>query len=114
MKKKMAEQGGPKMDEEMKAKACASGELSKCLASDISDEIKGMRGKELKKVTVASNSPEGLKEGLESALEKEEESEEESEGMESESEESDKPDFSDMKSKIAMLEQQIEDLKKRA
>jgi hypothetical protein len=106
LKKKAKDQNGPKMDEKMSAKASMAKELSDMLAGDLNEGIKNS-----KKVTVASDSEEGLKEGLEKAgdlleskMEKEE-SEDESEDME-ESED-------DLKSQIAMLKKEIENLKKR-
>lgn len=106
LKKKAKDQNGPKMDEKMSAKASMAKELSDMLAGDLNEGIKSS-----KKVTVASDSEEGLKEGLEKAedlleskMEKEE-SEDESEDME-ESED-------DLKSQIAMLKKEIENLKKR-
>lgn len=105
LKKKAKDQKGPKMDDEMSAKASMAKQMSDMLAGDLSEGIKGS-----KKVTVASDSEEGLKEGLEKAedlleskMEKEK-SEDESEDME-ESED-------DLKSQIAALKKEIENLKK--
>jgi len=108
--KKAKEQKGPMHGPKIDAKAAMAKELSDSLGSDILEGIKGM-----KKVTVASNSEEGLKEGLEKAedvLESkmEKESEEESEDSEEESEESE--ESPDLESEIVKLEKELENKKK--
>ena len=112
--KKAKEQKGPMHGPKMDAKAAIAKELSDSLGSDIMEGIKGM-----KKITVASDSEEGLKEGLEKAEdvleskidkeenESEEDSEEESEESEQEDEES-----PDLESEISKLEKELEDKKK--
>ena len=112
--KKAKEQKGPMHGPKMDAKAAMAKELSDSLGSDIMDGIKGM-----KKVTVASDSEEGLKEGLEKAEDilgkskmedsEEEDSEEESED---ESEMEDEEKSPDLESEIAKLEKELEDKKK--
>lgn len=105
-KKQKGPMHGPKMD----AKAAMAKELADSLGSDIMEGVKGM-----KKVTVASDSEEGLKEGLEKAEDvleskKEDESEEE---MEDESEDSEEEsEDQDMESEIAKLEKELEEKKK--
>jgi len=111
--KKAKEQKGPMHGPRMDAKAAMAKELSDSLGSDIMDGVK-----EMKKVTVASDSEEGLKEGLEKAedvleskMEKEEdESEEEMEDSEEEME--DEKESPDLESEIAKLEKELEDKKK--
>jgi hypothetical protein len=113
--KKLEEQGGPKHDGHMKAKADMSKELSDTLGADI---MKNLKPDGVKKVVVASNSEEGLKEGLEKAEdvieskshtldkingEEDCDSEEESDESESESE--------DVDMRIAELEKQLQELK---
>ena len=117
--KKAKEQKGPMRGPKMDAKAAMAKELSDSLGSDIMDGIKGM-----KKVTVASDSEEGLKEGLEKAedvleskMEKEEENSEEEmedseEEMEDSEEEMEDEESPDLESEIAKLEKKLEDKKK--
>lgn len=120
MLKKRKQKQGPVDDKKLKANANVMESLSKMLGEDLTEGIKGA-----KKVTVSSNSNEGLKEGLnkaENIIEKkikkedsEDEMDEESE-MEDESEdesENESEDESDLKSQIATLKQEIENLKKR-
>ena len=112
--KKAREQKGPMHGPKMDAKAAMAKELSDSLGSDIMEGVKGM-----KKVTVASDSEEGLKEGLEKAedvleskMDKEDdESEEEMEGSEKEDME-DEEESSDLEFEIAKLEKELEDKKK--
>ena len=112
--KKAREQKGPMHGPKMDAKAAMAKELSDSLGSDIMEGVKGM-----KKVTVASDSEEGLKEGLEKAedvleskMDKEDdESEEEMEDSEKEDME-DEEESSDLESEIAKLEKELEDKKK--
>jgi len=116
LKKKSDEQGGPKMNRHMEAKAAMAKELSDLLGSDLAEGVKG-----IKKVTVASDSEEGLEKGLEKAQEvldakdemgdESEEMEDESEEMEDESE--DESEMSDVQDEIAKLEEQIKQLKKK-
>ena len=122
LKKKAKEQKGPKMDEKMSAKASMAKELSDMLAGDLSEGIQNS-----KKVMVSSDSEEGLKKGLEKAediLDKkldmkkdmmeddsEEVMEEDSEDDSEEVMEEDSED--DLKSQVAMLKKEIENLKKR-
>jgi len=112
LSKKAKEQGGPKMDRHMEAKAAMAKELSDVLSEDLAEGIKGV-----KKVTVASDSEEGLEKGLEKAkqvLEAKEDMDEESEEMEDESEEmEDESETEDVESEIAKLEQQIKELKSK-
>ncbi len=110
LKKKSDEQGGPKMNRHMEAKAAMAKELSDLLGSDLAEGVKG-----LKKVTVASDSEEGLEEGLEKAREVlGSEDEESMEDSESESEEMEsEEDMSEVEDEIAKLEEQIKQLKKK-
>lgn len=124
LRKKSDEQGGPMKGPKMAAKAAMAKELSDLLGSDLADEVKGV-----KKVTVASDSEEGLEEGLEKAQEvlksksmkdESDEMEDESEEMEDESEEESEEDESeeseemaDVEDEIAKLEKQIAQLKKK-
>ena len=112
--KKAKEQKGPMHGPKMDAKAAMAKELSDSLGSDIMDGIKDM-----KKVTVASDSEEGLKEGLEKAEDilgksKMEDSEEEDSEEESEDEDEmeDEEESPDLESEIAKLEKELEDKKK--
>lgn len=113
LKKKAKEQGGPRKDEEMDAKASIMENLSKMLGKDLHDGIQ-----QSKKVVVSSDSEEGLKEGLEKAedivedkmSDSEEKDEEESEDKSEEESE----DKDELKKKIAMLESQLEELKSKA
>lgn len=117
LSKKAQEQGGPKMNRHMEAKAAMAKELSDVLSGDLADGIKGM-----KKVTVASDSDEGLEEGLEKAkevLESKEDMEDESEESENseDSEDSEEMDaeseMEDVESEISKLEEQIKALKSK-
>jgi ubiquinone biosynthesis protein UbiJ len=108
--KKAEEQGGPKMNRHMEAKAAMAKELSDILGEDLADG--------LKKVTVASDSKEGLKKGLEKAEEvlegkMGEECEDEMEDEESEDEMEDSSEMSDVEDEIAKLEAQIKELKSK-
>ncbi len=114
--KKAKEQKGPMHGPKMDAKAAMAKELSDSLGSDIMDGIKDM-----KKVTVASDSEEGLKEGLEKAEDilgksKMEDSEEEDSEDESEEESEDESEMEeespDLESEISKLEKELEDKKK--
>lgn len=118
LKKKAAEQSKePTSPSHMHAKASAIKNLMGSLKEVMGGEI----GEGLKKVTVASNSPEGLKKGLDLAKkvvptgmeEIPEESEEElSESPEFEASEDESVEHgSDEQRKIAELEKQIEELK---
>lgn len=60
--KKQQEQGGPRKGHDMEAKASMAKELSDMLGEDLTEGIK-----DAKRVTVASDSEEGLKKGLEKA-----------------------------------------------
>lgn len=111
--KKAKEQKGPMHGPKMDAKAAMAKELSDSLGSDILDGIKDM-----KKVTVASDSKEGLKEGLEKAediLDKPEmeDSEDESEMEESEDESEMEEPSEDLESEISKLEKELEKKKKQ-
>jgi hypothetical protein len=111
--KKAKDQKGPMHGPKMDAKAAMAKELSDSLGSDIMDGIKDM-----KKVTVASDSEEGLKEGLEKAEDilgksKMEDSEDESEEeSDDESEMEDEEESPDLESEIMKLEKELEDKKK--
>lgn len=104
--KKKQEQKGKVDPSKLEAKA----ELMKSLSDELGSEISKDLG-DMKKVTVASDSQEGLKEGLEKAEEilEDKESEDDSEQEESEEESSE-----DVNSQIAELEKKLEELKKRA
>lgn len=109
MLRKRKQKQGAVDEKKLKANANAMEALSQMLGKDLTDGVEGS-----KKVMVASNSEEGLKEGLEKAediLEKKMDKEDESEDIEEESEEESEDD---LKSQIAMLKQEIENLKKRA
>jgi ubiquinone biosynthesis protein UbiJ len=115
-KKKGEQQGKPMDEHKMKAKADMAKELSDMLGSDLTNDMKSG----MKKVTIASDSTQGLKEGLDKAediIDPSEESEEESEdSSEEESEDSDEmmaSDSSSMQDKIAELEKQLEELKSK-
>jgi hypothetical protein len=111
--KKAKDQKGPMHGPKMDAKAAMAKELSDSLGSDIMDGIKDM-----KKVTVASDSEEGLKEGLEKAEDilgksKMEDSDDESEEeSDDESEMEDEEESPDLESEIMKLEKELEDKKK--
>lgn len=126
--KKAKEQGGIRQDKHMEAKATMAKELSDVLGGDLLEDMKG-----LKKVTVASNSPEGLKKGLEKAEDmlsrkmsvedsededmeesEDEREEEESEEREEEVEDSeDTTEIEETEDEIAALEEQIRQLKSK-
>lgn len=96
----------PLSPEAAKAKATSLKEMMDMLKDGMGKDIAG-----LKKVTVASNSPEGLKEGLEKAkdiLNKKEIENPEEESLESPEEE--KSEMSE-EAKIAKLEKELEELK---
>lgn len=110
MKKKQAQGDKPMDEHKMKAKADMAKSLSDMLGSDITEDMKksGVR-----KVTVASDSTEGLKEGLDKAEDiidpmAEDSEEEESEDSE-DSEIAASPE--ELQDKIAELEKQLEELK---
>lgn len=116
LKKKSDEQGGPKMNRHMEAKAAMAKELSDLLGSDLAEGVKG-----IKKVTVASDSEQGLEEGLKKAKEvldseddeSMEDSEHEAGESDSEEEMEDMGEVSDVEDEIAKLEEQIKQLKKK-
>ena len=103
LEKKAREQHGKPVDEKkLEAKASMAKELSDMLGAGITDDIKGG----LAKVTVASDSPEGLKEGLEKAEDiVSPEEDEEKEDSEDESE-----DDKDIETKIQELRDQLKTL----
>ena len=120
LSEKQQKQGGPRKGRDMEAKAAMAKELSDMLGEDLTEGIK-----DAKKVTVASNSEEGLKKGLEKAedileskMEDESEDSEEKEGesdmstkdmKKHESSESEYEDETEME--IADLEKKLEELK---
>ena len=106
--KKKQEQKGKVDSSKLEAKANLMKSLSDEIGSDISKELTGVN-----KVTVASDSEEGLKDGLEKAediLEGKENKESEDESEQEDMEES----SDDVNSQIAELEKKLEELKKRA
>ena len=110
LQKRQREQG-PQDEKKMKAKASMAKELSDTLGGDIAEDMKGMS-----KVTVASDSEQGLKKGLEKAeevLENKMEPEESEDMEEKEDSEEESSDSEDLKSQIEELKRQLEDLKKR-
>jgi phage shock protein A len=110
LQKRQREQG-PQDEKKMKAKASMAKELSDTLGGDIAEDMKGMS-----KVTVASDSEQGLKKGLEKAeevLEDKMDSEQESEDMAEKEEPEMEESSDDLKSQIEELKRQLEDLKKR-
>lgn len=110
LQKRQREQG-PQDEKKMKAKASMAKELSDTLGGDIAEDMKGMS-----KVTVASDSEQGLKKGLEKAeevLEDKMEPEESEDMEEKEDSEEESSDSEDLKSQIEELKRQLEDLKKR-
>ena len=127
MEKVKSQEGKPKNESKLRAKASMAKELSDMLGSDLTDDIKGA----VKKVTVASDSEEGLKKGLEKAEDILEGDEEENESEDSEdSEESDKGEGmhmrhryrhgqsdsespEDIEMKIEELKRQLEDIKSK-
>jgi len=111
LSERQQKQGGPRKGRDMEAKAAMAKELSDMLGEDLTEGIK-----DSKRVTVASDSEEGLKKGLEKAedileskMEDESDMEDESE-MESKSED-EAEDEMDSEEKIRELEKQIEELK---
>lgn len=113
MKKKQAQGDKPMDEHKMKAKADMAKSLSDMLGSDITEDMKQSSG--VKKVTIASDSTEGLKHGLEKAEDiidpiAEDSEEEESEDSE-ESEIADNASPEELQDKIAELEKQLEELK---
>lgn len=105
LKKKKAEQGDKPMDsKKMQAKAGVVKDLMTTLKDLMANDIKG-----LKKVTVAADTKEGLKEGLEKAEEIIEKNPAELEA--SEDEENDKSEEKSEDEKIAELEKQLQELK---
>ena len=113
MEKARSQEGKPKNESKLKAKASMAKELSDMLGSDLTDDIKGA----VKKVTVASDSEEGLKKGLEKAEDILEGEEEENESEDSkDSEDSEEADFEspeDIEMKIEELKRQLEDIKSK-
>lgn len=108
--KKQQEQGGPRKGHDMEAKASMAKELSDMLGEDLTEGIK-----DAKRVTVASDSEEGLKKGLEKAEDiledkMEDESEDSEEMKDSEDMEESEDDSEE---KIKELERQIEELKSK-
>lgn len=121
------QEGKPKDEGKLRAKASMAKELSDMLGSDLTDDMKS----KVKKVTVASDSEEGLKKGLEKAEDILEGDEEENESEDSEdSEESDKGEGmhmrhryrhgqsdsespEDIEMKIEELKRQLEDIKSK-
>jgi hypothetical protein len=104
MQKVKSQEGKPKNERKLRAKASMAKELSEMLGSDLTDDIKGA----VKKVTIASDSEEGIKKGLEKAEDILEGNEEESE-----SEDSDSESPEDIEMKIEELEGQLEELKRQ-
>jgi len=111
LSEKQQKQGGPRKGRDMEAKAAMAKELSDMLGEDLTEGIK-----DSKRVTVASDSEEGLKKGLEKAedileskMEDESDMEDESE-MESKSED-EAEDEMDSEEKIRELEKKLEELK---
>jgi hypothetical protein len=128
--KAKSQEGKPKDESKLRAKASMAKELSDMLGSDLTDDIKGG----LKKVTVASDSEEGLKSGLKKAEdvleESDSESEDESEDSSSEDSEgegmgmhnkyrhgqheaSEGESADEIEMKIEDLKRQLEDLKSK-
>jgi hypothetical protein len=117
------QEGKPKDEGKLRAKAAMAKELSDMLGGDLTEDMKGA----VKKVTVASDSEEGLKKGLEKAEDILEGEEEESESEDSEdseeSEESDKGMGMGMRRRVRHdqydsespeeIEMKIEELKKQ-
>lgn len=109
--KKQQEQGGPKKGHDMEAKASMAKELSDMLGEDLTEGIK-----DSKRVTVASDSEEGLKKGLEKAEDilesKMEDDSEESEDMEDSEEDVEIPEEVDTEEEIDTLIAKLEDKKR--
>jgi hypothetical protein len=128
MKKKQSQGDKPLDEHKMKAKADMAKSLSDMLGSDITEDMKKSSG--IKKVTIASDSTEGLKEGLDKAEEIVDPLEEDSEEEDSEDESHDTlmahgreeegemghghgHGMPELKDKIAELEKQLEELKSK-
>jgi hypothetical protein len=106
--KAKSQEGKPKDESKLRAKASMAKELSDMLGGDLTEDITSG----LKKVTVASDSEEGLKKGLEKAEDVLEEDDSESEDeSEDSSEEADSADEIEMK--IEELKRQLEDIKSK-
>ena len=118
------QEGKPKDEGKLRAKAAMAKELSDMLGSDLTEDMKGA----VKKVTVASDSEEGLKKGLEKAEDilEGEESESDSEDSEESDKEmgmgmkhryrhgqSDSENPEDIEMKIEELKKQLEELKSK-
>jgi hypothetical protein len=114
LQKKKQEQKGPINDSRMKAKASVAKELSDMLGEDITENIKGMN-----KVTVASDSEEGLKKGLEKAEDalsgkmKDKMSDDEDSEYEDDEDSDMEEEHGNIEDKIRELEDQIKDLKSK-
>jgi hypothetical protein len=116
LSERQQKQGGPRKGHDMEAKAAMAKELSDMLGEDLTEGIK-----DSKRVTVASDSEEGLKKGLEKAEDilesKMEDESEDSKEKEDESEMSakdmEKPESSEDETEmeIADLEKKLEELK---
>lgn len=109
------QEGKPKDESKLRAKAAMAKELSDILGGDLTEDMKGA----VKKVTVASDSEEGLKKGLEKAedileskIESENEYESEDESEEESEEESEKSPEK-IEKKIEELKKQLQDLKSK-
>jgi hypothetical protein len=105
----LLKKGKPLSAEEAKAKASSLKDLMGQIRSGLGKDIAG-----LKKVTVAADSKEGLKEGLEKAeslLGDEDESEESDEKLAEDKEESSETPAKSEEEKIADLEKQLQELK---
>lgn len=114
LSKKRKEQGNKPMDEhKMKAKADMAKHLSDMLGTDITEDLKKSSG--IKKVTIASDSTEGLKDGLDKAEDIIDPSEELEESEDEYSEEmmASKEEPSEIQDKITELEKQLEELKSK-
>jgi len=116
LKEKAKKQGGPKEGPEMKAKASMAQHLKEILAGDLHDGVKDS----IQKVTVASDSEEGIEEGLEKAKDifskrsessKDEKSMSEKALASHESEEKSEG-ASSLETEIAKLESELEEKKK--
>jgi hypothetical protein len=118
------QEGKPKDEGKLRAKASMAKELSDMLGSDLTDDMKGA----VKKVTVASDSEEGLKKGLEKAEDILESDEEENDSEDSEDSEkgmgmgrrhrfrhgqSDSESPEEIEMKIEELKRQLEDIKSK-
>jgi hypothetical protein len=115
MKKKQSQGNKPVDEHRMKAKADMAKSLSDMLGSDITEDMKKSSG--IKKITVASDSTEGLKDGLDKAEdiidpemdENEDDSEDSEDSMIAKDLEDENP--KDLEDKISELEKQLEELK---